>query len=244
MKKQISIVMAHYNRFHLLYNTLTSIYKKHNHTNIQVIVVDDGSTLLEGKEKIFEFPITYVQLPQNKWYVNPCIPYNVGIEYSENDIVIIQNPECYHFDDVIFHTLSNLNDNDYFAYSCYSLPEKKSCYDIKTPQDFQQRSAHHDGDDGWYAHSKYRPVHYHFCASTKRSNLKKIDNFSREYAYGIGYDDNDLVYKLTKAKLNLKLIDNVSVLHQFHYFGNKTSAQSEELCRKNENIYFNKIRGL
>jgi hypothetical protein len=236
--------MAHYNRFHLLYNTLYSIYKKHGHNDIQTVIVDDGSTLLEGKEKIFEFPITYVQLPQNKWYVNPCIPYNVGIEYSENDIIIIQNPECYHFDDVITHTLLNLQDNDYFAYSCYSLSKDNSVDKIRTKNDFYQRTHRFAGDDGWYAHSKHRPAFYHFCAATNRVNLQKIKNFSREYAYGIAYDDDDLVYKLTKAKLNLKLIDDVSVLHQFHYFGDKISENVRKLYEKNENIYFNKTRNM
>jgi len=224
-----SIVMAHYNRFSLLYNTLQSIYKKHGHSDIQTVVVDDGSTVLTDKEKIFEFPITYVQLPQKKWYINPCIPYNIGIEYSEADTVIIQNPECYHFDDVITHTLLNLGQNDYFAYSCYSLPEKMKAEEIHSKSQLNNRGASFDGDSAWYCHSKFRNKPYHFCASTTRKNLNLVKNFSREYAHGIGYDDDDLVYKITKSNVNIKIIDDFSVLHQYHYTQPNNQSKVEKI---------------
>jgi GT2 family glycosyltransferase len=225
---KISIVMAHYNRFHLLYNTLTSIYNKHEHNDIQVVVVDDGSKLLTDKEKIFEFPINYIQLPESKWYSNPCIPYNIGIEYSEGDIVIIQNPECYHLDDVITHTINNLKANDYFAYSCYSLPKEADAASITSKSQLNNRGASFDGDNAWYCHSKFRNKPYHFCASTTRKNLGFVKNFSREYAYGVGYDDDDLVYKIIKSNINIKIIDDVSVLHQYHY----THPHSESKIQK------------
>ena len=214
---KISIVIAHYNRFHLLYNTLTSIYNKHNHKDIQIVVVDDGSKILTDKEKIFEFPIDYIQLPESKWYSNPCIPYNIGIEYSCGDIVIIQNPECYHLDDVITHAINNLKMDNYFAYSCYSLPKEIDAITIISRTQLKNRIARYDGCEGWYCHSNFRNFPAHFCSAIYRKNLDLIKNFSREYAYGIGYDDNDLILKLNKANINIDIINDISVLHQHHY---------------------------
>lgn len=231
--------MAHYNRFPLLYNTLQSIYDKHKHLDVQTIVVDDGSTKVEGKEKVFEFPITYIQLPEKKWYKNPVIPYNVGIEYSESDIVMIQNPECYHFDNVIEHTLNNLNDNIYFSYSCYSLPFNKIFDNIKSRSDFKMITSSSNGEEGWYNHSIYRPAGYHFCCSLTRKTLNKINNFSREYAWGNWFDDDDFVQKIKKEKdIEFKIVDDSSVLHQYHYDKNNTYNHINwELVNKNKTIF-------
>lgn len=242
MNSKLSIVMAHYNRFPLLYNTLQSIYDKHAHQDVQTIVVDDGSIKIEGKEKIFKFPITYIQLPEKKWYKNPVIPYNVGIEYSESDIVMIQNPECYHFDDVVTHTLENLKPNEYYSYSCYSLPENKSPEDIKSKNDFVMKTSESNGAEGWYNHSVYRPKGFHFCCSLHRSTLKTINNFSREYAWGHWFDDDDFILKVKSLKnINSSIIDDHSVLHQYHYNKNNTyNTVDWALVYKNKNIFDSK----
>lgn len=243
MKSKISIVMAHYNRFNLLYNTLQSIYKYKNTDDIQTIIVDDGSTDFTDKEKIFEFPIIYIQLPANKWYTNSVIPYNVGIEYAESDIIMIQNPECYHFDDVIKYTLENMIESKYFSYSCYSLPENKSPNDIRFRSDLKMKISGSNGDEGWYNHSIYRPNGHHFCCALHRKLLKHINNFSREYAWGHWYDDNDFVFKIRKSGINIEIKDDLTVLHQYHYNKKNTyDTVNWELVNRNKNIFHNKER--
>lgn len=236
--------MAHYNRFPLLFNTLQSIFVKHKARNIEVIVVDDGSTKLEGKDKIFEHPITYIQLPQNKWYKNPVIPYNVGIEYSESDIVMIQNPECYHFDNIISHSKNFVNENNYLSYSCYSLPKDKTFENYKTRSNFIEKTSSRNGAEGWYNHSLFRPAGYHFCCSLHRKSLEKIKNFSRDYAWGNWFDDDDFVLKIKKENMEYKIVDDLTVLHQNHYSEiNSYDHVDWDLVNKNKLIYEGKING-
>ncbi len=91
---KISIVTAYYNRRQLLINTLKSISKT-SHDDFEVIVVDDGST---EENKIGDLPNEYPFLkvirvePEDKWYINPCVPFNRGFKEASGEIVILQNP--------------------------------------------------------------------------------------------------------------------------------------------------------
>ena len=124
----ISIVTAYYNRKKIFEKTLESI-EKSEVKDIEVIAVDDGSREEERLEDLldkYSF-LKVIRLEnQNKWYVNPCIPFNIGFREVRGDKVIIQNPECYHKDDIIKFTLDNLEENNYLSYGCYSVNEEKT----------------------------------------------------------------------------------------------------------------------
>ena len=124
----ISIVTAYFNRRTLLINTLQSLTKS-KIKDFEFIVVDDCSS---DEHRIEDLSITYPFLkviriePHQKWYTNPCVPFNIGFKEAKGDIIIIQNPECYHYDDILSYTLSNLTKNDYFSFGCYSLSREKT----------------------------------------------------------------------------------------------------------------------
>ena len=100
----ISIVLTHYNRTKLLKRTLESF--KHYFTDyVEVIVVDDGSRQ-EELEKLYELKRNYnfrlISInPRDKWYSNPCIPFNLGISKATGDKCIIQSAECIHYGAVL-----------------------------------------------------------------------------------------------------------------------------------------------
>jgi len=233
----VSIVIAHWNRFPLLYETLRSIYDRPSASwdGIQVVVVDDGSTVLTGKDEIFEWPIQYVQLPERKWYRNPCIPFNVGATYAEYDAIILQNPECWHHDDVISRVRSELKDDNYITFSCYSLPEgvDPNTFDVSTAE---PRANRFDGDAGWYNHPEHRPTKYHFCSAITRANFEAIGGFSRAYAKGRGYDDDDFLRKAIDLGLDVR-IDPATVLHQWHYTQSEPDAVVRPLIDRNHRIF-------
>jgi GT2 family glycosyltransferase len=239
-KPKFSIVMAHYNRFDLLLKTLNSIFNIHQYKDIDVVVVDDASSNLKSKEDIFNFPVKYIQLPSNKWYCNPVIVYNVGIEYAESDIIVIQNPECYHFDN-LYDEIVSVNDDQLKSFSCYSIDANTKIEDLKK-NEFQNRSASFDGDLGWYTHSQFNPRPYHFCSAINRNSLYKINNFSREYAYGCAYDDDDFVSKCRRLNFKIEIVDSHSVIHQYHY--SDTSIDNWKIGDKinlNRNIFMTKF---
>lgn len=123
--KKISIVMAYHNRKNQLILTLDSLLKS-TYKNFNVIIVDDASDNHERLEDIihkYPFQIKLFRINSvNKNWINPCIPYNIGINNSDGDIIILQNPETTHIGDVLSYVSSNLQINDYYAFSCYALP--------------------------------------------------------------------------------------------------------------------------
>lgn len=252
----ISIVTAYYNRKKLFYETLKSIAKS-KFKDFELIVVDDASFPEERLENLLiDFPfMKIIRLePENKWYINPCIPFNIGIRAAVGNIIILQNPECLHVHDVLTYINKNINDSNYISISTYALNEEitatlsKYC-DDNTVGDFLKTLPQQPSGGipltggipiiGWYNHSIYRPVHYHFCSAITKKNMEKLNGFDERYAYGIGYDDNDFIERVKRLGLKLIISDTVSVIHQFHSIVYYLMPNVMQLHEKNRTLYFN-----
>lgn len=235
----ISIVTAYYNRKQLFVNTLRSIKQQNSKDLLEVIAVDDGSEENERLEDLVsEFPfLKVIRLEKkNKWYHNSCIPFNIGFRAAKGDKIIIQNPECFHYGNILDYTENNLVQNTYLSFGCFSLDkdstntideiftEKKTEEVIKKNNDF----ARNDGDAGWYNHSLYRPKAYHFCTAITRNDLQSLGGFDELYALGIAYDDDEFLSRIKKKNLEINFIDEELVLHQNHYSPNSNSFQNRD----------------
>ena len=209
----ISIVMAYHNRRRQLLMTLDSI---RYFGNPEIIIVDDASD-----ERIDDISgITLIRIePGQKTWVNSCIPYNMGFAQAKGDVIIIQNPECIHIGDILKYT-ENIKEGTVFSHAAYSLdyhleyndydPDGLRYLILGEPQ--RSQIEHH----GWYNHSKYRPVGYHFCMSMMRTDLERLGGFDETYAPGVGFEDDDLVRRIKKAGMDLQIIDDPFVIHQKH----------------------------
>lgn len=224
----ISIVTAYFNRKKLFIRTLDSL--KHNFGKIafEIIVVDDGSNEEERLEDLQDkYPFMRILRiePKQKWYMNPCIPFNMGLEIAKGDKIVLQNPECYHFDEILGYIERNLTESKYLSFGCFSLDAENTDDDFlfynrdnieelisKTPQVVQV-----DGGLGWYNHSKFRSKAYHFCTAIMTKDLVDLGGFDPRYAYGHGYDDDDLIFRIRKKGMTVQFIDSLRVLHQNHY---------------------------
>ncbi|MCX8533625.1 glycosyltransferase family 2 protein [Chryseobacterium luquanense] len=251
----ISIVTAYYNRRELFIRTLESIKNQNHKSSFEVIAVDDGS---DEHERLEDLTAEYLFLKiirlekKNKWYSNSCVPFNIGFKAAKGDKIIIQNPECLHYGNVLDYVEKNLTDTDYLCFSCFSLDKE-----ITDNLDDRLQNKHFieqlissnalihgkDGRNGWYSHSEYRPMPFHFCTAITNKNLKKLGGFDELFSLGIAYDDNEFLCRINKKKLNVRFIDNEIVLHQNHYLPTSTSYQSrsnkEVLMEKNLDIYRN-----
>jgi len=213
----ISIVTAYHNRLQLFINTLKSI-ESSEIKDFEVIAVDDGSSDEHRLERLLpRFP--YLKIiriePEDKWWVNPCVPYNLGFKEAKGDIIIIQNPECRHMGDILKKT-SNLKTDEYISFACYSL-DKDSTYSPIKNLKIIDRPISYDGQLGWYNHSKYRAFGYHFCSAIHKNNLDLLGGFDERYAKGIGYDDNEILVRIRRMGLNINIVDSPFVSHQWHY---------------------------
>lgn len=250
-KKMISIVTAYHNRKQLFYNTLKTI-EKSSVKNFEVIVVDDCSDEEHRLEDlVVEFPfLKIIRLEKkDKWYVNPCIPFNIGFKKASGKIIIIQNPECLHVGDVM-EAASKIEENEYYSFSCYSI-NKDTTEKISNKGDLNQesilevinpepRSINHDGDNGWYNHSVYRPFRYHFTSVIHNKKLKELGGFDERYAKGIAYDDNEFLVRIDRMGLKSKIINQPFVVHQWHYSSNNyQNMDATKLIEQNRNLLHN-----
>jgi len=251
---KISIIMAYFNRKKLLINTLNTI-EMTQHDDYEIIIVDDCSN---EENRVEDLMLKYKNLKvirlelKDKWYINPCIPFNIGINNSIGDYIILQNPECLHVGDVLTYVKNNLTNNNYISFSCYSLDSDNTDLINNIPLDsesiiknitFNNRSVISDGDLGWYNHPTYRPVALHFTNAITKENLNKIGNFDESYAMGIGYDDNDLLNNIINYGLNVEYSTTPFVIHQNHYniSNNYNKPNGEHLLNINRTLFLNKI---
>ena len=210
---RISLVMAYYNRKNLLDKTLESIDKSRA-KDFEFIIVDDASDepLVCERAKVIRIE------PKDRWYHNPCIPYNMGFKQATGDIVVIQNPECYHVGDVLAYVEDNLKPGDYFSFACYAINPKETQefregkFPILNGWKFKRPES-----NGWYNHAHYHPVGLHFCSAIYRNQLNAIGGFDERYANGVAFDDNAFIRTVKRWEMNVQIINPPYVIHQYHH---------------------------
>ncbi len=243
----ISIVTAYYNRRALFIRTLESLVH-FGGPEFEVVVVDDGSREEERLEDLVErFPFLRVFRldPRQKWYSNPCIPFNIAIRQSRGESVILQNPECFHAGPVVKHVAEHLHKGKYLSYACYALsnPDTKALRgDAEEVQaqvrtfEMEHKAPVHVASAGWYNHSQYSPRGYHFCCAISRADLERLGGFDERYSHGIAYDDDDLLHRIRVAGLRIEFVDEPYVYHQNHYLSPGNGVPCEKI-KRNEKIF-------
>jgi glycosyltransferase involved in cell wall biosynthesis len=215
----LTIVMTYLNRKRQLRNTLQSI-KQYN-DDINIIIIDDSST--DG-EDIYCFENDHIKIirMKNKTWINPSIAFNTGLIQANTDIILMQGAECMHMGNIIEHILVNIKKNVYLSYAALSINKTltqrlfmgEDIYSIINPH--LNDYINGNGGTGWYNHSRYRPEALHFCCAIMREDLHELGGFDERYANGLGYEDNDFVHRIKMKHMDIKIIDNPFVVHQFH----------------------------
>ena len=212
--------MTYWNRKKQLSNTLHSI-RQYGH-DVEIIVVDDAST--DGEDiHCFEDANTHVITLKDKTWINPCIGFNSGFKYATGDIIIIQNAECLHVGDIVSHALSHVSEGIYLSYSALAINgqttkrinDGENVVTVITPFMHNKMTDTWDGN-GWYNHPVYRNEAYHFCCAIMRSDLYDLGGFDERYADGLGFDDNELLTRIIKKRMTIRMIEKPFVVHQDH----------------------------
>jgi len=216
---KISIVMSYYNRQDLLDKTMESISQS-SVQDFELVIVDDASDV----PLMCDRADTIIRIePKDKWYHNPCIPFNKGLRAATGDVIVIQNPECYHVGDVLKYVKENIKSNVYLSFGCYAI-------NVKETAQFHRGVFPKIGDylfatnskikreyNGWYNHVKHRPVAYHFCSAITREDSFALGGFDERYANGVAFDDNDLIRRIKRMGMEVKIIHPPYVIHQYHH---------------------------
>lgn len=218
----ISIVMAYYNRKQHLINTLWGISKS-KYNNFEVIVVDDCSDenqRIEDLEQEFNFLKIIRINKENKNHVNPSIPLNIAMGYTKGDIIILQNPECLHNNDVLDYVSKNMKKNKYMVFSTVNKDVvglfKDKNWDEYKSNSLIEIDINDNSNNQWYCHKKFRPKAYNFCAAIMREDLKELNGFDERYAFGIERDDVEFLMRIERKNMDIVFVDSVIVIHQTH----------------------------
>lgn len=209
---KISIVSAFFQRQDLWNRTLETIHKS-SIKDYEIILIDDASEipLVCDEAKIIRIE------PKDKWYHNPCIPFNMGFKEATGDIIIIQNPECMHMGDVLKYASENVHNGLYISFGCYAInqDETRSLAKLKpiTIGNYMFSTKHRNG---WYNHPIHRPVGYHFCSAITREDLDKVGGFDERYANGVAFDDDAFIREVKRKGISVQITTNPYVIHQFH----------------------------
>lgn len=203
---KISIVIAYYNRHKLLLETINSISQT-KYINYEIIIVDDCSDdidiVKQNTQHNDKIKIIHIDKQTKGTRTNPCSVFNTGFNHTTGDIIIIQNPESYHIDDIITYTANHLREQEYLVYSAYNLHSEKAnnCFitlqnktysNLINPDIIPQE----ENKLQWYHHEKYRRSYYHFCSAIHKTDLQMIGYFDDNYKHGVCFDDDDLLLKI------------------------------------------------
>lgn len=226
--------MAYFNRSKELERTLKTI-KQSSEKDFEVIIVNDGSDDSEQLDELAKNSGLHIKIltikKEDKWYRNPCIPFNKGFKEASGDIILIQNPECFHVGDIISHAIHNVSNNKYITYACYSLSEQKTKeLDGSNTLTIINRHVGHDGDEGWYNHSIFRRVYYHFTSAMTKKDLNDLGGFDERYAKGHGWDDNEFLERIKRKKMDISINDSPFSVHQWHYSGSSMNQNPITQC--------------
>jgi len=247
---KISIVISYYNRRGLFIKTLESISNT-TYGDFEIIVVDDASI---DSQHIIDLPnlfpklnLRIVQIDKNdKWWVNPCIPNNIGFEVASGDVIIIQNPECLYIGDIINYTAKNISINKYIVFGCYAVDYSKTTQiskinggDVLAINRIIQPTNDMLLDqcpymDRWYQHSEYSPRGLNFCTAITKQDLEDLGGFDELYAYGQCYDDTEFIRRIRRKNMYIDMVDNPFVVHQCHGYG---SHSNERLINLNMSLF-------
>lgn len=201
--------MAYYNRKNQLINTLNSfvnLYSKRN--DFEIVIVDDNSSKEEQLYEVinkFKFKIKYyfIDAKEKGDNINPCVVYNKGFSMCEGDIIVIQNPECLHYTDI----LGEIKMRDLLAnyvtvpvITSPSFQENVKIFSFLTNDVHQHRTIRYLERQnansilkGWYNHKYLNLSHLHFCSVILRDNLDILNGFDETYGKNYWYDDNEFL---------------------------------------------------
>lgn len=244
----VSIAMSYRNRKLLFQRTLESIYRTAS-KNFEIVIVDDGSIDSERIEDICgrQKNIKLIRIdPETKTWLNPCIPYNMAFKECSGDVIIIQNPECYHAGDIVGVAEETVTGSNYITFPVYSLNEEetKIFNDNNLHEIIKPTPPSFDGDSGWYNHGQYNPRGLHFCSAIKKSSLKLLNGFDERFKDGFSYEDNEFINRIRIHGFNVVFLNEPIVLHQWHYSESiHNNPNCGELVHKNSLLFESILTG-
>lgn len=198
--KDISVVVPACNSEKTIASTLEALLAQdYSEGNIEIIVVDDGSTDNTG-EIVKKFPVKYLY-QENK---GPAAARNLGWKTAKGQIICFTDSDCVPEKEWVSKIIKGYTSDD--------IAGVGGSYGIVNSDSLLARCVH---EEIIQRHLKSpKEVNYlgGFNVSYRRSVLEEVDGFDESYSDASG-EDNELAYKIIKKGYKLIFDKNIKVGH-------------------------------
>jgi len=159
----------------------------------------------------------------------PGPAFNVLARVATGNMLVITNPETVHLDNILDSIAANWPNPDspdhpfYLSFACEA--GIVGDYEQKFPKCEYEHYL-------WYQHSEHNNRMLHFCSAIAKDTYFRIGGFDEGYSLGIGYDDNDFIYKINSAGIPCRAVDSARVLHIEHDRSYNNSPEKTEINKQ------------
>ena len=191
------VCMPYYNRRELLERSMRAYEKLYG--RLALSICDDRSVppLRLPRTKL---KVTLTRLEGTPEPRNPCVPINTAVSASDDDVIVLTNPEVEHVDPVFDRMRAALRfPKDYVIAACRCAEtgrwEARNGLTCRGRLPIPQFSG------------------FHFCTMLHRGLWNAAGGFNEEYRLGLGCDDNDWLWRLESVGANFIPLDDCVVYH-------------------------------
>jgi GT2 family glycosyltransferase len=234
---RVSIILPYFERPEVLAITLRSFQALYSESQVEIVIVDDGSHP-EMKPHLpaeFTLPTKLVTI-LNKDGINPCIPINIGVAEASGELILLTSPEIVHTESIfiamgnsgvgkkecLFFNVFALTDND-LNLRLISSESHNAFMEIYTS--FEPELEKNLGRNGyiwsnlygsWYCHPDYRKTDLNFLSLMRRSSFFEVGGFDERYRKGSGFDDNEFRRRMLSYGFKFKYKGSSAAIHLIH----------------------------
>lgn len=201
----ISLIMPYWDRLELLRLSLSQLSRLYTDLDMEIIIANDGSPLLERRElPIVGLNVTLINMEEKPEAKNPCLPLNLAASYASGKFLAITNPEIVHEEPVLEglrHEVMHGGPKHYCSAAVWSV-------------DTSRWYNHSEGNDKRLGRAPMpRGSGLHFLSMMHRELFESIGGFDEMYRDGQGYEDSDFLWKLHRADATFSIRDDLVVFH-------------------------------
>ena len=246
MSKKYSIVMPYLKRSEQLKNTIASfIHHYKDRDDYELVIVEDVKNRKDVEEhekllKTLKFFDDYADKVciESEFFdcYNPAPLFNLGVEKSRGEFIVITNPEVMHHGNVLegLDKAFAENKDQYVVCSCLNVVNYNELEGDIENFYFEPQM--------WYQHSKHRNAMFHFCSAISKVQYERIGGFDEIFSLGVAYDDDDFRETVKRNNIPFYLADDLLTLHQAHDSAFNI-PDFEKRLRINKTIYYLKLQG-
>jgi glycosyltransferase involved in cell wall biosynthesis len=257
-EKKVTIVIPHFERTKLLELNLRTIDSLYADQNVEVIIVDDCSRESMRPVIPLEFKLTLrlVQI-QDKNGINPCTPFNMGVDHAEGEIIVLTSPEVIHTQSIFEMTPSilEIEYDQYFVVPVFAITDEKINHDLLETKEHRQiqkivlsklkefeanlgiNGYSYANDLGaWYSHPVFKDSKLNFLSIISKNSYFNVGGFDPRFRNGTGFDDLDFLRKLQATGFEIIYPESLPAIHLDHEEVSSTSKYKKEI-NSNNRIY-------